>query len=358
MNKDISIIVPTYNEADAVTPLVERLHKVLSSHSYEIVFVDDDSRDGTADRIRALADRYPVKVFVRKDKRGLATAVVDGLPYAEGRIIGVMDADLQHPPEIMPDLIKAIEDGADFAVASRYVKGGGWREKDFLRGVISKGATFICHLFLPSSRRVNDPMSGFYAFRKEGIAGVELRPRGYKILLEMLVMGHFSKVTEVPFIFESRRLGQSKLNARQQTEYLKHIFSLMRRSGELLRFIKFCLVGGSGVVVNEGLLWLLTEFGGLYYLVSSAISIETSIITNYTLNDFFTFSDRRKGGLLNFLKRLGKFNLISMVGLALNWGVLAFLTSTFDMHYLVANLFGIAVAILWNYLANLWWTWK
>ncbi|MDD5127810.1 MAG: glycosyltransferase [Dehalococcoidales bacterium] len=358
MSRDISIIVPTYNEADAVTPLVERLHKVLSSYNYEVVFVDDDSKDGTAAKIKALAGKYPVRVIVRQGKRGLATAVVDGLPYAEGRIIGVMDADLQHPPEVVPALLKAIEDGADLAVASRYVKGGGWADQDFLRGLISKGATFIAHLFLPSSRRISDPMSGFYLFRKESVDGVALKPRGYKILLEMAAMGRFGRVADVPFIFESRRLGKSKLNARQQIEYLNHIFSLMRRSGELLRFIKFCLVGGSGVVVNEGLLWLLTEHGGLFYLVSSAISIETSIVTNYTLNDFFTFSDRRTRGFKSFLKRLGKFNLVSLVGLALNWGILALLSSVLGLHYLLANLFGIAAAIIWNYLANLWWTWK
>lgn len=358
MSKDISIIIPTYNEAAAITPLVERLHKVLSSYRYEIVFVDDDSKDGTAEKGQALSSEYPVKVMVRKGKRGLATAVVDGLPQVEGKIIGVMDADLQHPPEVVPNLVKAIENGADMAIASRYVSGGGWQDSNFLRGLISKGAIFIAHLFLPSSRTVSDPMSGFYMFKKEGIAGVELKPRGYKILLEMLVMGRFPRVVEVPFSFESRRLGKSKLNAKQQIEYLKHIYSLMRRKGELLRFIKFCLVGGSGVIVNEGLLWLLTEFAGLYYLVSSAISIETSIITNFTLNDFFTFSDRRTRGFKDFLKRLVKFNLVSLVGLALNWGILALLTSMLGLHYLVANLFGIAVAILWNYLANLWWTWK
>jgi len=270
----------------------------------------------------------------------------------------VMDADLQHPPEFISGLLRAIADGADLAIASRYVPGGEWRDRGFLRGLISKGAIFISHLFLPATRGIRDPVSGFFLFRRRGIAKAELKPAGYKILLEMLIMGEFAKVVEVPFSFESRHLGKSKLNARQQVEYLKHIYSLMKRKGELLRFVKFCLVGASGVIVNMGLLWLLTEFAGLFYLFSSAISIETSIISNFTLNDFFTFPDRRTRGLRDFLKRLVKFNLVSLAGLGLNMAVLWLLTSVLGVYYLLSNLCGIAVAILWNYLVNFWWTWK
>mgnify|MGYP000731125056 CR=1 FL=1 len=132
----------------------------------------------------------------------------------------------------------------------------------------------------------------------------------------------------------------------------------MRRKGELLRFVKFCLVGASGVLVNMGLLWLLTEFVGLFYLLSAAISIETSIITNFILNDRFTFPDRRSAGAKHFLKRLVKFNLISLAGLGINLGVLWLLTAVFGVYYLLSNLCGIAVATLWNYLANIGWTWR
>jgi dolichol-phosphate mannosyltransferase len=132
----------------------------------------------------------------------------------------------------------------------------------------------------------------------------------------------------------------------------------MKRKGELLRFVKFCLVGASGVLVNIGLLWLLTEFAGLFYLLSAAISIETSIVSNFTLNDFFTFTDRRSAGAKSFLYRLVKFNLVSLAGLGINMGILWLLTDILGVYYLLSNLCGIAAATFWNYLVNSWWTWK
>ena len=358
MSKSISIIVPTYNEADSITPLVEKLHAALSGDNYEIIFVDDDSQDGTAVIASGLSAKYPVKVMVRKGKKGLASAVVDGLQQANNDIIGVMDADLQHPPEVIPNLVQEIENGADVAIASRYVKGGECPDWGLIRSIISKGAIFLSHLFLPSTRHVSDPMSGFFFLNRQVVAGAELKPTGYKILLEILIEGSYRKVAEVPYSFQLRRLGQSKLGARQQIDYLKHLFSLMRRKGELLRFFKYCLVGGGGVLVNMGLLWLLTEFVGLFYLLSAAISIETSILSNFTLNDYLTFPDRRSRGARHFLMRLAKFNLVSLAGLGLNLGVLWLLTNVFGVYYLLSNLCGIAVATLWNYMANFWWTWK
>ena len=358
MSKAISLIIPTYNERDNIMSLVQRIHGALSNYDYEIVFVDDDSIDGTAELASALSAKYPVKVIVRKNKRGLASAVVSGLEQITGQIVGVMDADLQHPPEVIPSLIQRIESGADVVIASRYVRGGACQGWNLTRKVISKGAIFLAHMLLPSTRQVRDPMSGFFMLKRQVIANADLKPTGYKILLEILMAGEFGKVVEVPYTFITRSRGESKLNVRQQIDYLKHVYSLIRRKGELLRFVKFCLVGLSGVLVNVGLLWLLTEFAGLFYLVSAAISIETSIISNFALNDYFTFSDRRLPGVKSFLGRLLKFNLVSLAGLAINMGVLGLLTQIFGIYYLLSNLCGIAVAILWNYLVNTWWTWR
>jgi len=358
MSRAISIIIPTYNERDNIIPLVERIDQALSNYDYEIVFVDDSSRDGTAELAVALSPKYPVKVMVRQNKRGLASAVVDGLKQATGQIVGVMDADLQHPPEVIPDLLRAIKGGADIAVASRYIKGGGCQGWGLARRIISKGAIILAHLLLPSTRRVRDPMSGFFMFNRQVLAHADLRPTGFKILLEILMEGEFRNMAEVPYTFSVRSGGESKLNARQQVDYLKHIYSLMKRKGELTRFLKFCAVGLSGVLVNMGLLWLLTEIAGLFYLLSAAISIETSIISNFVLNDYFTFRDRRSPQVKSFLSRLLKFNLVSLAGLGLNMGVLWLLTEVFGIYYLLSNLCGIAVATLWNYLVNTWWTWK
>jgi dolichol-phosphate mannosyltransferase len=354
----ISIIVPTYNERDNIVPLIERLSQTFANRDYEILLVDDNSKDGTIDIAAKLAEKYPVKVLVRLSERGLATAVLHGFKYAKGNIIGVMDADLQHPPEVNAALLKAIENGADMAVASRYVSGGGCPNWGLVRRVISKGALTLAHIFLPTTRKVKDPMSGFFMFKREGIDQIEFKPIGYKILLEMLVMGNFQNVVEVPFIFEDRSSGRSKMKARQQIDYLKHIFSLMRRKGELIRLLKFISVGLSGVIVNEGILWLLTEFGGLRYYVSSLIGIEASIISNFMLNDYFTFADRRTGKTSSFISRLLKFNLTCATGAGIQYGLLLLFTSVVGLNYLLSNLIGIVVAFAWNYTLSLVWTWK
>jgi dolichol-phosphate mannosyltransferase len=356
--KMISLVIPTYNERDNIVPLVERLSRTFSGRQYEILFVDDNSKDGTVDVAAKLAEQYPVKVLVRTKERGLATAVLHGFRYAKGEIIGVMDADLQHPPEINAKLLEALDKGADMAIASRYIPGGGVPNWGLLRRIISKGAGTLAHVFLPSTRQVKDPMSGFYMFKREALGDIEFKPIGYKILLEMLVMGKFKNIVEVPFIFEDRSSGRSKMKARQQIDYLKHIFSLMRRSGELIRFLKFIGVGLSGVIVNEGALWLLTEFGGLKYYISALIGIELSIISNFVLNDYFTFADRRTGKTRSFISRLLKFNLTCAAGAGIQYGLLLLFTSVVGLPYLVSNIIGIIVAFAWNYILNLVWTWK
>ncbi len=356
MKPDVSVIVPTFNEKENILTLLEKLNTVLSHRSYEVNIIDDNSRDGTAEIVRAASDKYPVNVVVRKDKRGLASAVVDGMRLSNGNTFVVMDADLQHPPEVIPGLLQAIESGSDIAIASRYVKGGACEDWGLTRRIISRGATFLARILLPSVRRVNDPMSGFFAIKREVVADVVLSPIGYKILLETLARGRFQKVSEVPFVFKTRNKGESKLNSRQQIEYLKHLYSLMRRSGELKRFVTFCLVGLTGVGVNEGLLWILNQFAGLPLLPASVASVEAAIISNFTLNDLFTFKDRRTASN-PWLLRLVKFNLVSLVGLGINTGTLLLFSNVIGIHYLIANLIGIAIAMLFNYALNSWWTW-
>jgi dolichol-phosphate mannosyltransferase len=358
MKDKLSVIIPTYNEKDNVASLVERVRQTLAGRDYEIIFVDDNSTDGTIAIAEGLAARYPVKLFVRRGEKGLATAVVHGLKQASGGIIGVMDADLQHPPEVLADLLKAIENGADIAFASRYVKGGGCPGWDTTRKIISRVALMVSHLLLPSSRRVKDPLTGFFMFRRENVSVERLKPIGYKISLEVMLTGDFKNVVEVPFIFEERSAGKSKLRPQQQIDYLKHIFSLMARTGELAMFIKFVAVGLSGVVVNEGVYWLLTRFTGLehYDYWAVVIGIEISIITNFVLNDVFTFAKKRAG--TSFFSRLLKFNLICFAGAGIQWGLFMLFTRTAGVYDLLSNFIGIVVAFLWNYFVNRNWTWK
>ncbi len=357
-----SIIIPTYNERENIASLVSRIDGAMRGYKYQIVIVDDDSKDGTADVAKSLAPMYPVKVLVRQNKKGLATAILDGIQYTDGQVIGVMDADLQHPPEALPDLIKGITSGNDMVIASRYVPGGGCENWSLSRRIISKGAIALSHIFLPGTRKVSDPVSGFFMFRRELIRNAKLDPTGYKIMLEILVMAQPKSVAEVPFTFVTRKMGKSKLSFKQERDYLTHLLSLMRRTGELARFIKFCLVGASGVLVNVGIYWLLTRvfglFAGYLYLLSSAISFEASVVSNFTLNDFFTFRDMRAMGAKHLGTRLLKFNLVSLLGLAVQQSTLWLFKEVLGLHDILALIIGIALATVWNYLVNTWWTWK
>lgn len=358
MDKTVAIIVPTYNEKGNVTPLVKRIDGALSGQDYQIVFIDDNSTDGTIEEANALSGKYPVNVIVRKDEKGLASAIVEGISRTESQIIGVIDADLQHPPETLPYLLEQVQNGSDVAVASRYVKGGGCEGWKFTRWQISKVATSFAHLFLPSARKVKDPLSGFFMLKRKVINNAELHPTGYKILLEILVEGKWQNLTEVPYTFKARGNGQSKLNAFQMLAYLKHLYSLMKRNGELSRLVKFVMVGASGVLVNIGILYILTEAAGLYYLASAAIGVEASIISNFTLDNYITFADKRLPGVKSFFSRLFKFNLIALAGLGINLLAVLFFTDGLGLYYIVSALLGIAAATSWNYLGNTWWTWK
>jgi len=351
----VSIIVPTYNERENLEILVKRISSSLRGEEYEVIVVDDNSPDGTWKLAQELSRFYPIKLIRREERKGLASAVIDGFSHATGNCLVVMDADLQHPPEVIPRLIEAVEGGADLAIASRYIKGGGVRGWPFFRRLISRGATWLARLFLTS---VKDPMSGFFALRKEVIEGADLRPKGYKILLEVLVKGRYSRVVEIPYIFEPRKIGRSKLKGKHYVEYLEHLISLMRYKGKPQRLLKFAVVGAFGVLVNEGLLFVLSELMGTHYLLSAFLSIECSILSNFILNDLWTFKDRGHPGIRSFLKRAIKSNIGFGAGVFINLLVLFMLTELMGLHYLISNLLGIAAAFIWNFLIGVRWIWR
>ena len=196
----LSVVVPTYNEAGSVTGLAERLHAALAGREWELVIVDDGSPDGTADIAQALSPRIPVKVVRRAGKAGLASAVVAGFAAASGNILVVMDADLSHPPEVVPALANAVEHGADLAVGSRYVDGGGVEDWPLKRRIVSRVACLMGNLLVP----VRDATSGFFALRRSVIDGVTLNPIGFKIGFEVLARGRYRTVNEGPYTVRDR----------------------------------------------------------------------------------------------------------------------------------------------------------
>ena len=220
----ISIVIPTYNEAGSLPALVERLGTALRGRDWELIVVDDGSPDGTADLAAAMAPALPVRVVRRPGKLGLASAVLDGFAAAGGDILVCMDADLSHPPEVVPHLVDALADGADLAVGSRYVAGGGVEDWPRKRRIVSRVACLMGNALVP----VRDATSGFFALRRPVIAGVRLNPIGFKIGFEVIARGHHRHVVEVPYTFRDRAHGSSKFGRREIVQYVVQLGQIAR----------------------------------------------------------------------------------------------------------------------------------
>ena len=355
--KEISLVIPTYNERENLPVIMERISGSLTNYEYEVVVVDDNSLDGTGQLADELSKEYPIRVIHRACKEGLASAVVDGYKLAEGEILGVLDADLQHPPEKIPILLNEIKNGNDIAIASRYIKSSGIENWSIKRKIISRGSMILAYLIFPKIRQIKDPLSGFFLIRRSVINDVRLNPVGYKILLEILVKGRYSNVVEVPYLFRNRNAGKSNLNIKEQINYLKHLYLMAKKGEEIKSLIKFGLVGIIGIFVNEGILYLLTEHAGWFYLISSVMAIQSAILNNFIFNHVWTFKERRSESL-SLLNRLGRFELISITGAAASIILLFILTSLFGIHYLKSNLIAIMVTFMINFSGNNLWTWR
>jgi dolichol-phosphate mannosyltransferase len=218
----ISVVVPTYNESKNVPVLYERLTAALDAagRPFQLLVVDDDSSDGTGAVVDALGPN--ARAIVRKGERGLATAVIRGLQDADNDLCVVMDADLSHPPETVPELARKVEEGAPFAIGSRYIDGGRTQDWSALRAVNSWGATILARPLT----KVRDPMSGFFAVRRSTIPFGELNPVGYKIALEILVKSGVKEPLEIPIVFTDRLHGESKMTMKEQYRYILHLARL------------------------------------------------------------------------------------------------------------------------------------
>ena len=217
-------MVPTYNEAGSLPLLVDRLVKAFAGREWELVVVDDGSPDGTADIADGLGRTQPITVVRRPGKAGLASAVVAGFGAAKGDVLLVMDADLSHPPEVAPKLADALANGADLAVGSRYVAGGGVMDWPMKRQIVSRVACLMGQVLVP----VRDSTSGFFAMRRSVVDGVKLNPIGFKIGFEVMARGRYKKVVEVPYTFRDRELGASKFGQREIVEYLQQLGQVAR----------------------------------------------------------------------------------------------------------------------------------
>jgi len=293
----LSIVIPTRNEADSLERLREALATCLSGVHHEVIVVDDSTDGWTRDVLSAIVqstDNWRVIARQPEDQTGLATAVAQGISAARGWAVCVMDGDLQHPPTLIPDLLRRVEAGADIAVASRYARGGGSAGLESgYRRLISRGSSWTAHLCFPESRRTSDPMSGFFCVRREAVSRAELRPVGFKILLELLVLFPDLSVADVPFEFGRRDAGESKAGMRQGLLYLRHLAFLFFDVPGSARPLKFAFVSASSLALFL-VLFAASTRTSLVAPVAWVLASAASSVANAILQRALTFQRTRR----------------------------------------------------------------
>ena len=372
-----SLIVPTYQEAKNIEGVIRSLSNLLdqaTAGEYELIIVDDNSPDHTWAIASSLIPQYPnLRVMRRTEERGLSTAVIRGWQVAQGSVLGVMDGDLQHPPETLLKMLDQMRLGVDLVVASRHVDEGGVSNWNFMRRCLSRGAQMLGLIICPDIvGRVSDPMSGYFMVRRRAIADCVMEPYGYKILLEVLGRGRIQAIAEVGYIFQERMDGESKVTWQQYADYIIHLAKLRSRGRvsrlrrqlkmPIARFLRFGVVGLSGVVVDMTVLFILSDPSmlALGLTRSKILAAETAIVNNFIWNDSWTFGDisKTQTSWNARIKRFLKFNLICLMGLMLNVLLLNLFFNVFGMNRYLANLLAIAMVTLWNFWINLKLSWR
>lgn len=352
-------MIPTYNEADNVPRLIARLERVLDGIDWELIFVDDDSPDGTARRIRAIACTNPhLRVLQRIGRRGLASACIEGMLATSAPFIAVMDADLQHDETVLPEMLRQLQnEPLDIVVGSRYVAGGDVGDWGGQRASMSRLATWFGQRVIKAD--LKDPMSGFFMLRAEVLQRCvrELSGVGYKILLDLFATHPEPlRFRELPYRFRAREAGRSKLDNAVVWEYL--LMLVQKWVGPMIpaRFIAFSLIGASGVVVHMAVLWLLFKLLGASFLIGQTSATLVAMTTNFFLNNLFTYSDMRLRGW-DLLRGWASFVAACSIGALANVGVASWI---FEAHsfWVLSALAGILVGAVWNYAVTAVYTWK
>ena len=352
----VSIVVPTRNEADNIEPLVDLIADALIGElTAEVIFVDD-SDDSTPDVVDRLPAREGLSIRLihrPADRRagGLGSAVVTGIAAAEAPYACVMDADLQHPPVTIRDLYEqAVSQGSDLVVASRFHRPGDLGEFGPLRTAISRSSAWAARLMFPSKLRgVSDPMSGFFMVRRDAIDLERMSPRGFKILLETLVRSSDLRISEVPFTFGSRHAGETKASVREGGRFALHLWELRARA-VAERVGRFALVGVSGIVVNTALLALLVELTQINYLLAAVLASQGSTAWNFLLTERLVFADRTQTPRHGKTQRLAMFFVLNNSANLLRIPLLALLVSSFGIQYLAANVISLLAVFVARYL--------
>jgi dolichol-phosphate mannosyltransferase len=356
----LTVVVPCYNERPNVAPLIARLDATLHGIAWEVVYVDDNSPDGTAAEVRRIAQTDPrVRCIRRIGRRGLASAVIEGALSSSAQFVAVIDGDLQHDETKLPDMLAALRTGQyDLAVGSRHIEGGDaaglanrWRQ------ILSDGGIRLAQAFLPV--RLTDPMSGFFMLPRplfETLAA-NLTGQGFKILLDLALSSPAPlRVVEIPCVFHERVAGESKLDALVLMQFAGLLLDKVFGGLLPLRFISFGLVGAVGVLVHLVVLTLVLKFVGLQFETAQAIATVVAMVFNFQLNNDITYRDQRlRGprlwrGLLLFIVVCG-FGAVANIGIA---------NTLYETHtnWSIAGAIGAVIGVVWNYAVSATLVWR
>jgi dolichol-phosphate mannosyltransferase len=355
--------VPTYNERDNVEELTKRLDACLRGVHWGVIFVDDDSPDGTAAKVRNLARADArVRTVHRINRRGLSSACAEGMLASSAPFLAVMDGDLQHDESILKDMLATLKsDNYDVVVGSRYAEGGSTGEWDSDRELVSRFATRLSRLILKID--LNDPMSGYFALKREVLheAASNLSGLGFKILLDLVASaGRPLRVKELPYTFRNRLHGDSKLDISVAWAYVMMILDKSLGSYVPVRFVPFAFIGGIGVFVHMAVLWALFRLFEFSFVTGQTSATLVAMTTNFLMNNALTYRDRRLRGS-SLLRGWISFTLACSLGAVANVGIATYLfegDALGSVGWALSAFAGIIVGAVWNYAVTSVYTWN
>lgn len=357
---DLAVVVPTFNERENVAEIVRRLGVALGSLKYEIVFVDDNSPDGTSDVVREQSEDHPqVRCVTRVGRRGLSSAAIEGIMATTAPVIAVIDGDMQHDETLLPAMLDQLHDeNSDVVVGSRYMEGGGFGEWSDRRRRMSEFATNMAKRL--TGVELTDPMSGFFMVRADKFRErvQDLTGVGYKILLDLLsAPGGRMTVSELPYEFRTREAGESKLDNKVLLEFVELLIARTVGRWVPTKFIMFSLVGATGVVVHMLILTFLFKGGYASFFVAQTTATLVAMTTNFLVNNFFTYYDRQLRGW-RLIPGWLSFCAASSVGAVANLGVAVYMFETAHVIWFASALAGVIVGSAWNYAVTALLTWR
>lgn len=356
---ELAVIVPIYNEVGNIQALIQGLRYCLQGLDWEVIFVDDDSPDGSADEVQEIARRDPaIRLLRRIGRRGLSSACIEGMLSTVAPYIAVMDGDLQHDETLLPSMLQALKrEDLDIVVGSRYLEGGSVGTWSRRRQAMSRLASRLGRRLVKAD--LSDPMSGFFMLRSAVLHDCvrNLTGVGFKILLDIFASSPRPLAAkEIPYSFRVREAGESKLDNAALWEYL--LMLVQKSVGGVIpvRFIAFSLVGGTGIIVHMMVLWALYRVGGVAFVTGQAVAAMVAMTTNFFLNNSLTYRDLRLRGW-QMLRGWLSFVFACSIGAVSNVGIAAYLFQA-DSYWVISALAGILIGAVWNYAVTAVYTWR